>query len=206
MKLLPKLILPAILLGYLMFSTSALCVTDVEHTLAEIQAAIDAGNAAQFEELVDVNGILANGFDRFLQKISAPENSTQIPPMLSLMVSGLASNPSMRQLLLAQTRAFILNGITTGAFSGNTRGSAPNSGNIGQLFSDISTGRKELTPMGNAEKVEGGWLLPFMLHDYGNGRDYGIIGYFEKSQNQYRLMDVRNMNELFDILLQEANQ
>lgn len=49
-------------------------------------------------------------------------------------------------------------------------------GLLDPLFADASTGRKEIREIGQARRDGRGWLVPFVVHDAGNGEDYSVLG------------------------------
>ena len=58
--------------------------------------------------------------DLFMKEAAKPENSSLLPPMLALMFSGAAmaedNGLGVRKLLVSEARAFVHNGIASGAF------------------------------------------------------------------------------------------
>lgn len=172
--------------------------------LWEAEKAAHAGDAARFEELVDINGIINAALDIFMAE--AKNGSLNLPPMLALMLGGVGGQPALRGLLLNETRAFILNGINSGAFGGKVISSAQSQGILAPLFSNASIGRKDITSVGKPEREGKGWLVPFTVLDSGNGNFYDIVGYLEARDGQHRLLEIRNLRELFNKISAEASQ
>lgn len=169
--------------------------------LTEMQAAVDKGDGAAFGKLVDLDAILNNGLDIFLNEGAG---NMGLPPVLTLMLSGVGSQPALRKLLLDECRAFVLNNINNGSFAGKTRSGASSQGRFAPLFSNASTGRKEIVEVGQPMRDAEGWILPFTVLDHGNGNYYRIDGWFAEDGGQTRLKAVRNLNELFGIISREA--
>lgn len=173
--------------------------------LMEIGKAIDAGDVKTFEQLVDVDAILAKGLDVFLAQAARPENSRYMPPMLALMLSQAMSQADVRKLLLGEAKAFVLDGVSTGAFAGKKIEGAAAQGLLAPLFAYASIGRKEIRGIGQPVKDgENGWLLPFSVHDYGNGNDYAVIGRFAPVDKKLRLVSIENLERLFAQIRKEA--
>lgn len=174
--------------------------------LASLSAAIENGDTDTFCKLVDVDAILNQGLEVFLQQISKPENAKHIPPMLSLMLSQAASQPTVRAILLQEARAFLLNGIASGAFAGKNLSQAQQQGLLAPLFANASMGRKEIRSLGNAvEDGENGWFLPFNIHDFGNGNDYTIVGHFTPNDAGLHLAAIENLDQIFAQIQREAD-
>lgn len=176
-----------------------------DQCLNSISAAIDAGDSATFERLVDVDAILSQALDVFLSEASRQENARQLPPMLTLMLSQAASQPDLRNLLLREARSFIIDGVASGAFAGKKLPGATQQGLLAPLFAHASIGRKEVRGVGKpVDDGENGWRLPFSVHDYGNGNDYAVIGHFTAVYNGARLTGIENLEQLFSQILREA--
>ena len=90
--------------------------------VVEAGGAVDNADAACFEQLVDMDAILNEAVDLFMKEAAKPENSSLLPPMLALMFSGAAmaedNGLGVRKLLVSEARAFVHNGIASGAFAG----------------------------------------------------------------------------------------
>lgn len=170
--------------------------------LTEMQAAIDKGDGTRFEELVDIDAILNNGLDIFLNKAG----NMGLPPVAALMLSGIGSQAALRKLLVDETRAFVLNNINNGSFAGKAISGASSQGHFAPLFSGASTGRKEVLTVEKPRPESGGWVVPFTVLDHGNSNYYRIEGWFTEENGQTRLKAVRNLNELFNIISQEASR
>ena len=86
-------------------------------------------------------------------------------PMVALLFTQAASKEgNVRSLLLNETRAFVLNGISSGAFAGRKPSGNTAQGLLAPLFADASTGRKEIKNVGQARRDGDGWLVPFVVH------------------------------------------
>ena len=167
-----------------------------------IGQAIDAADLAAFERLVDLDGIIGEGVTLFLEEMRKPENARQLPPMLAIMFSRTASGDDMakniRTMLVGETRAFVCNGVASGAFAGRTPTGAAQQGLLAPLFAGASQGRKEIRAIGQASVIgDGLWHVPFVLHDSGNGLDYPVVGLVNQTKNGLRLTAIDNLDGLF---------
>ena len=92
--------------------------------VVEAGGAVDNADAACFEQLVDMDAILHEAVDLFMKEAAKPESSSLLPPMLALMFSGAAlaedNGLGVRTLLVSEARAFVHNGIASGAFAGKS--------------------------------------------------------------------------------------
>ncbi len=167
------------------------------------QCVLDAGNAvdkadvAAFERQVDVDAILEQALNLFVRRAQDPEAAKDLPPMVALLFTQAASKEgNVRSLLLNETRAFVLNGISSGAFAGRKPSGKAAQGLLAPLFADASTGRKEIKNVGQARRDGEGWLVPFVVHDGGNGESYDVTGRVTSANGEMRLTSVANMESL----------
>lgn len=124
--------------------------------IAEAGKAIDAADVAAFERLVDLDAILGEALHLFLRETQKPEVARQLPPLLAMLFSQAAAQDSggvnLRSLLFGEARAFVLNGVASGAFAGRKPTGAGRPGLLDPLFADASTGRKEIREIGQARR------------------------------------------------------
>ena len=186
--------------------------TSPQACLAAVEAALEAHDAAAFERHVDMDGILDVVVKRLVEEASRPENAASLPPVLSLMLSGAAlsgdGGASVRALLRNEARAFVRNGITSGAFAGHSspEDSVRQEGLVAPLFRDASQGRKQIHGLGQARRVKNGWVMPFRVRDHGNGNDYAVVGRFTGTGDAVRLTGIEKLKELLARIREEAAQ
>lgn len=173
---------------------------DPRQCLMEVGQAIDAADAAAFERLVDVDAILDAALTLFLRDVQKPEVADQLPPLLAVMFSQAASGDAggnrLRDLLFSEVRAFVINGVSSGAFAGRTPSGGSAQGMLAPLFADASTGRKEIRQISQPRPDGHGWLVPFVVHDAGNAESYPVLGRVSPVENGFRLTSVENLEEL----------
>lgn len=176
--------------------------------IAEAGKAIDAADVAAFERLVDLDAILGEALHLFLRETQKPEVARQLPPLLAMLFSQAAAQDSggvnLRSLLFGEARAFVLNGVASGAFAGRKPTGQAAQGLLAPLFADASTGRKEIREIGQARRDGRGWLVPFVVHDAGNGEDYSVLGRVSPLDNGCRLTAVENLEELLRRISEES--
>ena len=175
-------------------------------SLAEIGRAIDNADTAAFERQVDVDAILEQALDLVMHIMAQPGTAGNMPPLLGLVFSQAAANGggAVRSLLKDEARAFILNGVASGAFAGRRPSGAAAGGLLAPLFADASLGRKEIREVGEATPDGEGWTVPFVVHDAGNGLDYAVVGRFSPTETGARLTSVDNLGELVERIRQEG--
>lgn len=183
---------------------------DPVQSLNRLEEAIENGDSASFQELADLDAILNDCLEAFLREARKPENLASMPPLLALMFSqsaiGGEGGEKLRALLREEARAFVLNGVASGAFAGKKFSGARQSGMLAPLFANASMGRKEIRGIGEPRREGGGWLLPFSVHDYGNDQDYAIVGRFSPGENGPRLAGLQNMDALLRQIFAESRQ
>ena len=174
--------------------------------LAEVGRAIDTADVAAFERQVDVDAILEQAMGLLMHIMAQPETADRMPPLLALVFSQAAGDggAAVRTLLKNEARAFILNGVASGAFAGRKPSGNAAGGLLAPLFADASLGRKEIRWKGAPVSDGEGWIMPFVVHDAGNGQDYAVTGRFSPTENGCRLTSVENLGELFERIRREG--
>lgn len=175
-------------------------------SLAEAQAAIDNADVAAFERQVDVDAILEQALTLVMEMMARPETADRMPPLLALVFSQAAGGggAAVRTLLKGEARAFVLNGVASGAFAGRKPTGSAAGGLLAPLFADASLGRKEIRQVGPATPDGEGWIVPFVVHDAGNDQDYAVVGRFSPTETGSRLTSVENLPELVERIRQEG--
>ena len=176
--------------------------------VVEAGGAVDNADAACFEQLVDMDAILNEAVDLFMKEAAKPENSSLLPPMLALMFSGAAmaedNGLGVRKLLVSEARAFVHNGIASGAFAGKSVQDYRTEGWVAPLFESVSMGRKEIRNVGTPVRQGKDWIVPFVLRDHGNGNSYAVRARVSDAGGNPRVVAVENLRQLFVILGKEA--
>ena len=170
---------------------------DPRQCILEAGSAVDKSDVAAFEKQVDVDAILEQALNLFVRRAQDPEAAKDLPPMVALLFTQAASKEgNVRVLLLNETRAFVINGISSGAFAGKKPSATASQGLLAPLFADASTGRKEIKSVGQARRDGEAWLVPFVVHDGGNGESYDVTGRVTTVNGAMRLTSVANMESL----------
>lgn len=174
--------------------------------LRQIGEAVETGDAEAFQRLVDMDQIINSALDAFLAEAGKGENSAQLAPMLALLFSQAAGQgaQAIKNLLMAEAKAFVLNGVSSGAFAGKRLNGAQPQGYLAPLFANASLGRKEIRGVGEPVRDGDAWLAPFSVHDYGNDQDYHVVGRFEPFDSGARLTRIENLDQLFKQIKKEA--
>lgn len=194
-----KGIICALLLFVAIFAQpgGAHAAADPRQCVLQAGSAVEKADVAAFERLVDVDGILEQALNLFVRRAQDPEAAKDLPPMVALLFTQAASKEgNVRSLLLSETRAFVRNGISSGAFAGRKPSGNAAQGLLAPLFADASTGRKEIRNVGQARRDGDGWLVPFVVHDGGNGESYDVTGRVTSDNGEMRLTSVANMESL----------
>lgn len=198
------------------FVAQSYAMTPEAETLAAINAALEQGDSEKFARLVNVDGIINAAITAFAEEAVKPENADRLPPMLALMFSGAVGQEKIRDLLLRETRAFVLNGVASGAFAGKKLPGGQAQGIFAPLFAGASLGRKEIRHIGEPAPGDGGAsLVSFAIHDWGNERDYPVVGRFvplegqngetgSRGQRIMRLEAVENLPQIMALIQREA--
>ena len=187
-----------LLLAVMVFQAGfAFATTDPRQCILEAGNAVEKSDVAAFEKQVDVDAILEQALNLFVRRAQDPEAAKDLPPMVALLFTQAASKEgNVRSLLLNETRAFVINGISSGAFAGKKPSPTASQGLLAPLFADASTGRKEIKNVGQPRRDGEGWLVPFVVHDGGNGESYDVTGRVTTVNGAMRLTSVANMESL----------
>ncbi|MDD4701541.1 MAG: hypothetical protein PHI96_04915 [Desulfovibrio sp.] len=196
-------------LGFAEPSLAAGTAAAARQCVVQAGNAVDSADATAFEKLVDVDGILAKALDIFVRQAKQPEVAAEMPPMLAILFaqagSGEQGSATVRAVLLSESRAFIVNGISSGAFAGRKVDGRASQGVLAPLFADASTGRKEIRQVGEARAKNGDWLVPFTVYDHGNGESYRVTGRVSFDGNSTgRLVAVENLEALMGQVADES--
>lgn len=186
----------------------ALSAETARACVVEAGAAVDHADAACFEQLVDMDAILDEAVLLFMEEARKPGNASMLPPVLALMFSGAAladdNGLGVRRLLVSEVRAFVHNGIASGAFAGKKVPDYASQGLVAPLFESVSLGRKEIRNVGTPVRQGTDWIVPFVLRDHGNGNDYAVRVRVRDTGDGPRVVAVDNLRQLFVILGKEA--
>ncbi|MCR5813035.1 MAG: hypothetical protein K6G15_00890 [Desulfovibrio sp.] len=197
-----------IVLVFLLSLPSALKAETATDCLRAVGDAMDRADLALFQRKVDVDTLVRQGLDVFVACAQEPQMAQALPPMLALVLSQAAkedtTGKALKAVLLNEVRAFLLQGVASGAFAGRPSGQSAGQGMLAPLFADASLGRKEIVAIGQAERQGDGWLVPFTLHDVGNGQNYALEGLCEEKEGELRLTKILNLPEIFWQILEEA--
>lgn len=199
--MLKKIVASLVFLLAIGLAGTGMAATEPAGALDDINRAIDEADSKAFQQLVDIDGILADSLNAFLRELKNPETASKLPPLLALMFSQAAAQSeggeTLRGLLRSEARNFVLNGIESGAFAGRKPIVANSQNLFGPIFSAASPGRKAVIGTGKPTKSGNMWLMPFTVHDYGNERDYNVKGRFTRQNDgTVRLTGIENIPAL----------
>ena len=175
----------------------------------QIAQSIDDSDVTTFEKLIDIDAILQEALKLFLAEAQKPENSSQLPPILALVVNQAVAQDSagetVRTLILRESKAFVLNGVSSGSFAGKKAvNNNQQQGMLAPFFLDASTGKKEFRNISDAIKNGNDYIVSFNIFDHGNGETYPVIGKINQVNSIMRLVQIVNLQELFDRVRKEA--
>lgn len=177
--------------------------------LDAVQKALNTGDVALFERHVDVDALVAAAVDFFLADAQSPEGKARLSPVVAMILSSVSSSADAQQGLRAligrEARNFIVYGVQSGNFAGQSRADVPApDGLLAPLFAEASLGRKEIQRKGAPVADGKDALISFSVYDYGNGRSYPVRGRMRMANAQWRLVQVENLPALVDQLRRES--
>lgn len=184
-----------------------------EAVLRNVQTALDNSDVALFERFVDLDALISQAVDTFLEEAATPAGRAALPPVAAMLLSSIAdseSDSSARALLRHEMRQFVRYGIRSGAFAGRKSQAPPSalfSGSVSApLFGDVSLGRKELRDIRRAVPDGRDMRIAFTVLDHGNGNVYPVMARLSPMDTDWRIVAVTNMRTLVHQILQEASR
>ena len=189
------------------FAGSSFAETPHE-ALIRAAEAMDSGDGSTFQSLVDLDSVIGKTLDAFIEETAKPDNK-KILPQAVIFIFSQAADPgfkgqTMRRLMTSEAKAFVLNGVTSGAFAGKKLKSGSEAGILAPLLTNVSMGRKEIRGVGDGRPDGEDFILPFYLHDYGNDQDYAVVGRFHPDGDSWKLTAIENLPQIFEQLRREA--
>ncbi len=181
----------------------ALAGSSPTQTLHDIQQALDTGDQAFFDASVNMESLVGQCVDIFIEDANKVDQKT-LNPVLALMLSTVTQNETarkgLRDTLVGEASAFVRYGVRSGAFSGKEIATEKPGGLLSTLFADVSMGRKEITNIGQAVEESGAVWVPFTLKDHGNGRSYPVEAWLRQENGSWRVIGLRNVRTLVRII------
>ncbi len=172
-------------------------------TLIDIQQALDSGDQAFFDASVNMESLVGQCVDIFIEDAHKVDQKT-LHPMLALMLSTVTQNETARKTLRAtlvgEASAFVRYGVRSGAFSGKEIATEKPGGLLSTLFADASMGRKEILDIGEPVEESGAVWIPFTLKDHGNGQSYPVEAWLREENGNWRVIGLRNVRTLVRII------
>lgn len=179
-----------------------------EQAVYDLRRAIDMGDVPLLDATVDMEGIIGQAVDIFLEDARTPEAQTTLPPMLAVVLSSVDASPQTRamarSLLQREAGEFVRYGVRSGHFSGTPREAPPPAGLLAPLFADASLGRKEIYAIGKATTDGAVVYVPFMLRDHGNGKDYPVQALVNKQDGHWRITGLHTLRVLLEQIRRKA--
>lgn len=191
----------------------AMAAETPDAALAGLQQAIDTKDAGLLEKYIDVRGVIAKGVDAFIADFAKHPPSGEGDPLLEMLSGGLAAesgqavaNP-MKELLVEETRKFVLWGVASGNFSGSPslRQPVQDGGLLSALFADASIARKELRSIRCAAPKGDLATATAKLYDHGSERSYPVqVRLKRQPEGHWKVTEVSNIRDLITTVRKEA--
>ncbi len=191
----------------------ALAGTDPISTIHDVQRALNNADVKLFDASVDMESLVGQCVDIFMQDANKAEQTT-LPPMLAILFSAASSNETaketLRSTLVTEVSAFVRMGVSSGAYAGKLKENIQptwETGILAPLLANASMGRKEILNIGDAIAESGAVFVSFSLKDHANGNTYPVEAWLrEYSPGQWRVIGLRNVRTLVRLLRTESSQ
>ncbi len=188
---------------FLCLTTFAQAGSSPIQTLHDIQQALDTGDQAFFDASVNMESLVGQCVDIFIEDAKKSDQKT-LNPMLALMLSTITQNETarktLRDTLVGEASSFVRYGVRSGAFSGKEIATEKPGGLLSSLFADASMGRKEIMHIGQPVEESGAVYVPFTLKDHGNGNSYPVEAWLRQENGSWRVIGLRNVRTLVRII------
>ncbi len=175
--------------------------------IQSIQSAIDNADEAAFVKAVNMESLIGQCVDVFMEDAQKIDQQT-LPPALALMLSTVNMNSfarqTLRSTLMQEGAAFVRFGVSSGVFAGKVKNTGGITGLLSSLFANISTGRKEIMFIGSPVASQGAVFVPFTIKDHGNGNSYPVEAWLRQENGQWRVIGLRNVRQLMRIFRGES--
>ncbi len=175
--------------------------------IQSIQSAIDNADEAAFVKAVNMESLIGQCVDVFIEDAQKSDQQT-LPPALALMLSTVNMNAfarqTLRSTLMNEGSAFMRFGVSSGVFAGKVKNTEGISGMLSSIFANVSTGRKEIMLIGSPVSSQGAVYVPFTIKDHGNGNSYPVEAWLRQENGQWRVIGLRNVRQLIRIIRGES--
>lgn len=179
---------------FLFMAAPAFAASTPHATLMELGEATENADADKFARAADIDAIILDCLNRLPPLLQSANAGSLLGTTLSALNG--PGGKYARDIIKNEARAFVLNGVASGAFGGKKTGAPSRGGMLAPLFANASMGKKEIRGVGEGRGDGDDWLLPFSVHDYGADADYAIVGRFSPTSEGYRLTRVENLEDL----------
>ncbi len=176
-------------------------------TIKDVQSAIDNANEAAFVKAVNMESLIGQCVDIFMEDAQKSHQQT-LPPALALLLSTIniseGARKQLRSTLVKEGSEFVRFGVRSGAFAGKPNDTATPAGMLSALFGNASMGRKEIMLIGAPVESQGAVYVPFTIKDHGNGQSYPVEAWLRQEEGQWRVIGLRNVRQLMRIIRGES--
>lgn len=171
-----------------------------EAAIPQLQKAIDDSNVPLLEKHMDLDSVVNKAAD-FLLADPAALKAAQKTPAVALLIAGMGSDPQakamLKSILVQETRGFVVQGVSSGAFAGKKISSgSKNKGLLSPLFAGASKGRKEFGTTTLLERKDGSARISTSLYDAGAKERYPLELRLEEQHEVWRITEVLNIRQL----------
>ncbi len=176
-------------------------------TIKNVQSAIDNADEAAFVEAVNMESLIGQCVDVFMEDAQKSDQQT-LPPALALLLSTInmseGARKNLRATLVKEGSAFVRYGVGSGTFAGKPNDSVSHNGLLSALFANASMGRKEIMHIGSPVESQGAVYVPFSIKDHGNGQSYPVEAWLRQEDGKWRVIGLRNVRQLMRIIRGES--
>lgn len=186
--------------------SSAFSASDPRACIQDLITAVDNADPDAFEQRLDVTAVTKQVFQELNDMGNDPQYASQMPPLLSLIISqGALTSPLFQPMLISEVRNFVRYGVGSGSFAGRQVQGYKSDSMLAPLFGLISMGRKEITRIERPLMgQDGNWIAPFHVLDHENGNTYRVMAVCAPVSDGWRIVAFQNIRQLIKQILTEA--
>ncbi len=190
--------------GVFSFATKAHAGADPVQSIKDVQTALDTADEALFNKVVDMESLVGQCIDIFMEDADKADQST-LPKMLALMLSTVKKSETarvkLRSTLVAEASEFVRYGVRSGAFGGLEQNSkAPTKGLLATFFAQTSMARKEIVHIAEPVEESGAVYVFLLLKDHDTKVEYPVEAWLREEAGEWRVVGLRNVRTLMRIL------
>ncbi len=195
-------------LSLLLFSLpfSALAARPDE-TMNLLQKAVDSRDSGAVEKYIDLNAVIGDAMNTLLPMVTkaVDESKLNLDPTIAAILTGVnsgnaASKLMATQLVVSETRKFVIYGVKTGSFAGKPVPANGLDGGLFLQFGGIDQNRKEFMNSKTLEEKGRQAVVATSVKDYYDNSVYNLLLDMEEQNGTWRVTRIKNVGDMLNLV------